>query len=161
MIHSGQTGVERGAARAAKRLGLRVTGFSTTDGRDELGRIPDDVAADLTPCIERGPRSAAIANIQIATALVLLVPVAAHAASLPALATYMREARARSVPIHVLDPTADFERTGRALTALAETSGSIRIYITGPRATRWAEGERVATRFVHAALSDPENVVIR
>jgi len=57
VIHSGQTGVERGAQRAANAVGFPLAGFSSVDRRDELGPLPDDVARNLTPCCERGSRA--------------------------------------------------------------------------------------------------------
>ena len=86
IIHSGQTGVERGAHRAAVSHGLAIAGFMPLDKRDELGPIPADVADMLTPCFDRGPRQAVRANITLASGVLLLVPEAAQPTKFTAVA---------------------------------------------------------------------------
>ena len=154
LIHSGQTGVERGAQRAAVTCGIAVAGFSTTDGRDELGRLAPNVARALTPCFERGPRPAMEANLAIATALVLVVPDARLLRSYAGMEAVARSARARNVPHAIVDPTTDRERLLEWIRALPETSGSVRLFITGPRSTRWLEGERLSWQLVAALRRD-------
>ena len=74
IVHSGQTGVERGAHRAAVSAGLAIAGFMPLDKRDELGPIPNDVVQLLTSCFDRGPRPAVRANIALASGVLLVVP---------------------------------------------------------------------------------------
>ena len=82
IIHSGQTGVERGAHRAAVTLGLDIAGFMPLDKRDELGPVPRDVAEFLTPCFDRGPRPAVRANVALASGALIVVPDAETAEAL-------------------------------------------------------------------------------
>ncbi|HEY3801545.1 MAG TPA: putative molybdenum carrier protein [Kofleriaceae bacterium] len=144
VIHSGQTGVERGVHRAAQTLGLGATGFSTIDERDELGPLPKSVASTLTPCHERGSRAAVRANLQIASGLVVVIPDARTPDRFTAMRSLIGSARASRIPYTVVDPSSDLDDVRRFVDALPTTSGSIRLMITGPRATRWPAGERTA-----------------
>src|SRR5215213_5822285 len=94
IIHSGQTGVERGAHRAAVTAGLSIAGFMPLDRRDELGPIPADVAEVLTPCFDRGPRPAVRANIALASGVLLVVPNAAMPEKFTAMTAVLQGIRA-------------------------------------------------------------------
>ena len=148
VIHSGQTGVERGAHRAAQTLGLGATGFSTLDQRDELGPLPKSIAEALTPCYERGSRAAVRANIQIASGLMVVIPDARTPDRFTAVRSLIGAARAQKLPYRLIDPSSDLDDIRRFVDGLAPTSGSTRVMITGPRATRWAAGERTAWQVV-------------
>ena len=150
IVHSGQTGVERGAHRGAVAAGLSIAGFMPVDKRDEMGPVPDDVAQHLTPCFERGPRAAVRANVALASGVLVVVPDRRHVdkfTAMRAIMTAVRSARAQSL---VCDPTSDTEVVAAWARQLPETSGSVRILVTGPRGTRWADGEGVARRLVTA-----------
>ena len=148
VIHSGQTGVERGAHRAAQTLGLGATGFSTADERDELGPLPKSIATTLTPCHERGSRAAVRANLEIASGLVVVIPDSHTPDRFTAMRTLIGAARAHKLPYTVVDPSSDLDDVRRFADAITPTSGSIRLMITGPRATRWSAGERTAWQVV-------------
>jgi hypothetical protein len=148
VIHSGQTGVERGAHRAAQTLGLGATGFSTADQRDELGPLPKSIATTLTPCYERGSRAAVRANLQIASGLVVVIPDSHTPDRFTAMRTLIGAARAQKIPYAIVDPSSDLDDIRRFTDGLSPTSGSVRVMITGPRATRWAAGERTAWQVV-------------
>lgn len=150
IIHSGQTGVERGAHRAAITLGLPIAGFMPLDGRDEFGALPTDIAQTLTPCFDRGPRPAVRANIALASGVLLVVPVATTPEKFTAMLAVMQGIRSARVPSLVCDPQTNVDDVASWAMGLAETSGSSRIMVTGPRTTRWAEGESVARRLVTA-----------
>jgi len=150
IIHSGQTGVERGAHRAAVAAGLSLAGFMPLDRRDELGPIPHDVAEALTPCFERGPRPAVRANIGIASGVVLVVPAAATPEKFTAMNAVLQGIRSARIPSFVADAKTNLDDVGRWAKSLSETSGSTRIMVTGPRGTRWPDGESVARRLVTA-----------
>ena len=101
ILHSGQTGVERGAQRAAKAIGFPVSGIGTADLRDELGPLPGEIARDLIACPARGPRSAALATLDRAELLVVVVPTVRMNLLSPGLSVLIRKAKQRGTP-HVL-----------------------------------------------------------
>jgi Circularly permutated YpsA SLOG family len=148
VIHSGQTGVERGAHRAAQTVGLGATGFSTLDERDELGPLPTAIASALTPCHERGSRAAVRANLLIASGLVVVIPNRHTPDRFTAIRNLIGSARSQGVPYALVDPTSDLDDVRRFVDAIPPTSGSVRLMVTGPRATRWAAGERTAWQVV-------------
>jgi hypothetical protein len=150
IIHSGQTGVERGAHRAASSAGIEVAGFMPLDKRDELGPVPNDVAERLTACFDRGPRPAVKANVALASGVLLLVPEAPRAEKFTAMGAVMQAVRAARVPLLACDPQTNLDDVVWWVKQLPETSGSVRVMITGPRATRWPEGESLAKRIVSA-----------
>lgn len=150
IVHSGQTGVERGAHRGAVAAGISVAGFMPVDARDELGPVPDDVARDLTPCFERGPRAAVRANVALASGVLLVVPERRHVDKFTAMRAVMTAVRGARTKALVCDPTSDVDEVAAWARGLPETSGSVRVLVTGPRGTRWANGEGVARRLVTA-----------
>jgi hypothetical protein len=152
IIHSGQTGVERGAHRAATTIGVPVAGFMQLDGRDELGPVPVEIAATLTPCFERGPRPAVRANIALASGVLLVVPSASNPEKFTAMMPVLQAVRAARAPVMICDPGTDPDVVARWVFALPETSGSTRILVTGPRGTRWHGGESAAWRLVMAMV---------
>ena len=155
VVHSGQTGVERGAHKAATASGLTVAGFMPVDGRDEMGPIPADVATCLTPCFDRGPRPAVRANIAISSGVVLCVPDASDPGKYTAMAAVLSAARAAKVPYQVVDPLTSLEDVSKWVWNLPTTSGSLRVMVTGPRGTRWHTGEQTARRLVAAITIKP------
>jgi len=150
LLHSGQTGVERGAHRAATTGGIAIAGFMPIDGRDELGPVPGDIAAHLTPCFERGPRAAVRANVALASGVLLVVPDRRHVDTFTGMRAVMTSVRGARVSSFVCDPTTDVLEVAAWAGALAETSGSVRVLVTGPRGTRWLDGEATARRLVTA-----------
>jgi hypothetical protein len=152
ILHSGQTGVERGAHRAATVAGISIAGFMPLDKRDELGPVPPDVADKLTACFDRGPRPAVRANVSIASGVLLVVPDAARAEKFTAMAAVLQAVRSARAPMMACDPKTNLDDVVWWVKHLPETSGSTRLLVTGPRATRWPEGEGIAKRIV-AAIS--------
>ena len=148
IIHSGQTGVERGAHRAAVAAGFSIAGFMPLDKRDELGPIPADIAATLTPCYDRGPRPAVRANIALASGVLLVVPDSLSPEKFTAMTAVQQAVRAAHVPSLVVDGRTNLDDVVQWVRQLPETSGSTRIMVTGPRSTRWTDGEAVARRLV-------------
>jgi hypothetical protein len=148
LLHAGQTGVERGAQRAAAAVGLRTSGFCTFDQRDEFGRLPPAVARNLMPCTHRGPRASVEANLQIASGLIVLIPDRKRIAENPGMAAALRLARAHRLPHATIDPASNREELYAWMCRLPSTSGSTRILMTGPRGTRWPNGERAAWQLI-------------
>lgn len=120
------------------------------DRRDELGPIPPDVADQLTTCFDRGPRPAVRANIALASGVLVVVPVAATPEKFTAMSAVLQGIRSARVPSLICDAQTNLDDVGRWARNLPETSGSTRVMVTGPRGTRWAEGEAVARRLVAA-----------
>ncbi|MBA3542000.1 MAG: hypothetical protein H0T79_20460 [Deltaproteobacteria bacterium] len=150
VIHSGQTGVERGAHRAAVAAGIQLAGFSPLDGRDELGPLPEAVSQYLTPCFERGSRPPVRANVALASGLLVVVPDARIADKFTGIGVTLKIARELAVPYRIADPSTNSDELVAWARSLPETSGSVRLMVTGPRETRWADGEKVAWQIVAA-----------
>jgi hypothetical protein len=150
VVHSGQTGVERGAHQGAIAAGLAVGGFCRHDRRDELGPLPAEIADVLTPCIERGPRQAVAANLRLAAAAIIVVPAASEWESFPAMSAVQHATRKFNLPIFVCDPGTNVSEVARWVRTVPAPVGPVRIAVTGPRATRWLAGEALATRIVKA-----------
>jgi len=120
------------------------------DRRDELGPVPPHVAEHLTPCFDRGPRPAVRANIAIASGVVLVVPVATTPEKFTAIPAVLQAVRQARVPVLICDRSTNLDDVSWFVKNLEETSGSTRVLVTGPRGTRWPEGEAVARRIVVA-----------
>ena len=149
ILHSGQTGVERGAHHGAVACGLPVRGFMRPERRDELGPLPDDVACVLTPCDDGGQRAAVLATLGLATAVVLVVPDIRLAIRRRTSTWVLRGARAKQVPYWMCDGETSVTDIASWYAKLASDVDH-RILVTGPRATRWKDGESVARRLVKA-----------
>lgn len=148
ILHTGQSGVERGADRAARSVGFAVEGFSTYERRDELGALPPEIATDLVRCETRGARSALRSTLERADVLVIAVPDSRDANANTGVEALRRNARAAGVPHWLVDPAGDLEALAVRLRALEATTDPLRILVTGPRFTRWREGERLGWRVV-------------
>jgi hypothetical protein len=148
IVHSGQTGVERGAHRAAVTVGLTVAGFMPLDKRDELGLVPADIAELLTPCFERGPRAAVRANVAVASGVIVTVPDSSRTETFTAMAAVLQAIRSARLPFVAVDANTNLDDVVRWVKQLPETSGSTRVMVTGPRGTRWPAGEGVARRII-------------
>lgn len=160
ITHTGQSGVERGADRAARTVGFEVEGFCTFEQRDELGALPPEIVGDLTPCPQRGARSALRATLEQANVLVIAVPDASRANTNAGVEALRRNARLAGVPHWVVDPIADLDEVATKLRRMELATEPMRVMITGPRLTRWREGERLGWRVV-AQLSLAPVVVAR
>jgi hypothetical protein len=150
ILSSGQTGVERGAARAALTAGLSLAGVMPLDRRDELGPIPPEIAQALTQFTERGPRQAVRANVQLASGVLLVIPEATTPDRFTAMTSVLQAVRVAGCSSFIADGSTNVDDVARWAKALPESSGSTRILVTGPRATRWPDGEAVARRLVSA-----------
>lgn len=147
IVHSGQTGVERGAYQAACAIGLPRLGVMPSDGRDELGRIPSDVRLDLVAGLERGHRAAVRSCIELATAVLLVVPIASAPSRFTAMSVVLRGAAQCGRACFVADAVTDVEDIAAWFASLGADE-RVRLFVTGPRGTRWGSGEAVARRLV-------------
>jgi CheY-like chemotaxis protein len=159
ITHTGQSGVERGADRAARTVGFEVDGFCTFEQRDELAVLPPEILADLTPCKQRGARSALRATLERASVLVIAVPDASEANRNAGVEALRRSARLAGVPHWVVDPLSDLDEIATKFRRM-ELFTDLRVMITGPRLTRWRDGERLGWRVV-AQLSLAPAAVVR
>jgi hypothetical protein len=150
ILHSGQTGVERGADEGARAAGLPVAGFMPPDCRDELGRIPNHIALDLTTHHEKGFRPAVMGNLEIASAAILVVPDAQTPAVFTATSWLLNRIRAKRCPMLVCDPRTSLADAASWAKRIPESCGSVRLLVTGLRATRWDAGHRTTRRIVIA-----------
>ena len=150
VLHSGQTGVERGAHRGALAAGLFIAGFMPLDRRDELGPIPQDIARFLTPCFDRGPRPAVRANVALASGALVVVPDATQPEKFTAMLALLQAVRAAKLPSFICDAGTNLETIVQWARSVPETSGSKRLLVTGPRGTRWDRAEAIARRIVSA-----------
>jgi len=148
ILHTGQTGVERGADRAARAAGFEVRGFCQRDLRDELGVIPPHIAADLTPLTKRGARAAWEPTLEASNVLVVAVPDRDAAADSAGIAALRRLARKKHVPHVVVDPNEDLDAVARDLRAREARAARLAIMVSGPRRTRWADGENIGWQLV-------------
>lgn len=130
-------------------------------GRDELGILPPDIAAMLTPASSSGARNAQMGTIELATAVLVLVPVKSAFARETGMASIVRAARNRGLPYEIADPTTTTDSLLEWLPAAEPT----RLMITGPRGTRWPEGDRAAwqlvTRLIMATSPDRDVIIPR
>lgn len=143
--------MERGAARAATQLGKPVEGICQPTQRDEWGPLPDDIARTLTPCATAGQRVALDATMAMSSALLVIVRDRRAIGDETGIAALLRKARARALPCEVADPTTRPEQLAAWARTLPEPA---RLLVTGPRGTRWSEGESVALRLVTRFLSE-------
>ena len=127
---------------------MQVEGFCTFERRDELGALPPEIAADLTACELRGARSALRATIERADVLVIAVPDAAQANANTGIEALRRASRAAGVPHWVVDPATDLDKMSLRLRQLEQTTDPLHVMVTGPRFTRWREGERLGWRLI-------------
>jgi CheY-like chemotaxis protein len=148
ITHTGQSGVERGADRAARTVGFTVEGFCTFEQRDELAVLPPEILADLTPCPQRGARSALRATLERANVLVIAVPDVSEANSNAGVEALRRSARLAGVPHWVVDPLSDLDEVATKFRRMELVTDPLRVMISGPRLTRWRDGERLGWRVV-------------
>ncbi len=158
VLHTGQSGVERGADRAARLTGISVAGVCSAEGRDELGMLPAEILRDLARCETTGVRNALRATLAQADALVIAVPEARRIIEVTGMDQIRRASRNAGTPVWVVDPTTDLDAVSGQMARLLSRE-PLRVMITGPRLTRWREGERLGGRIVaELSMHVPEAV---
>ncbi len=148
IVHTGQTGVERGACQAARAVGLPTLGVMPSDGRDERGRIPPDVSADLVVGLERGHRAAVRSCVELATSVLVVIPVAAAPSRFTAMSVVTGAAGRAGRSWFIADLVTDVDDIAAWVARQPTPDGAPRLFVTGPRGTRWTSGEAVARRIV-------------
>lgn len=151
VIQGGQTGVDRGAHKAALEVGFQVNGYMPADGKDELGYIPGNVASHLRRCPQRGYAARTRANLLLADALLVVVEDRVDPYRTPGTKFTLTEARARKQPRLLVDETFPVQDVATWFGSFATMSQPLHsLMVAGPRASRWDRGEAVAASFVRA-----------
>jgi hypothetical protein len=174
LLHGGQTGVDRAAHEAAIDNGWRLAGYMPRDGRDELGKIPEEVARFLVPHEKTGYPARTEANVQMASAALIVVQDADDPRVTPGTAKTIDLAALRKLPRMIVDPKFDASQIARwiwselllmnrtlrlpfADDVEALKPAPTRLLVAGPRESKW-QGARVETgallRHVARALAD-------
>lgn len=174
IIHGGQTGVDRGAHEAALNNSWRIAGYMPRDGRDELGRIPQEVARFLALHDKPGLAARTEANVRTAAATLIVVRAANDPRATPGTAKTLDLAAACRLPRMVVDPTTDPTKVARWIynslfargtlplpfeAPTVDSHGTIppRLLVAGPRESKWqgAQSETAALlRRIALALTE-------
>ena len=158
VVHGGQTGVDRGAHEAAIANGWRVAGYMPSDARDELGPIPEAVARFLVPHNKMSYAARTVANVQSASAALIVVHDAGDARATPGTAKTIDLAVQQRLLSRIVDPTTDAVQIARwiwsdvlmlrtlmlPLDGLKLDPAPTRLLVAGPRESKW-RGARVET----------------
>lgn len=151
VVHGGQSGVDRGAHEAAIDNGWLVAGYMPRDGRDELGRIPPDVARFLTPHDKASYALRTAANVRSASALLVVVPDADAPRATPGTARTIDLAIERRLRRRIVSPSTDPGAIARwiwidllgtgtlplPLETIAPDPTPTRLLVAGPRESKW------------------------
>jgi hypothetical protein len=163
LVNGGQTGVDRGAARAAARLKLPIKGWrpAVTQEQCEDGDLPAMLARALRPLEFGGYQKRTVANVADSDALLVITNNRLRLNGGTKLTVDIAKGRA-GMQIFVEDPTAG---TGalivvdawlRNITALYDRP--INLMVAGPRKSKWPEGERVTEEFLLELLGPQEKL---
>lgn len=172
LVHGGQTGTDRGAHEAAIDNGWSVTGYMPRDGRDELGKIPEEVARYLMAHDKVNYAARTAANVRMATAALFVVRAADDPRETPGTTMTLKLASERRLVYRVVDPRVDPTAIARWIWAdlllmtrtltlpfLEQPLDPVpaRLLVAGPRESKWP-GARVQTadllRRVGGALTE-------
>ena len=152
IIHGGQTGVDRGAHEAAIDNGWPIAGYMPRDQRDELGRIPPDVARFLVPHDKTSYAARTEANVRTAAAVLIVVKDADDPRATPGTAKTIDLAMERGLRRLIVDPSDDAGMIARWIWYdLLMVSGTLplpletppiapiptRLLVAGPRESKW------------------------
>lgn len=154
ICHGGQTGVERGAHAGALDTGLLIAGYMPRNQHDEAGWIPKEISDRLWRCIV-GERDGGLparmgANIELCHAVLFIVQDSERVEIDPDTELAFELAGKSKRPWMAATPDTLVKEIQRWMTGLREDHGpgELRLLVTGPRASRWPNGEQVARSFV-------------
>lgn len=152
--------MDRGAHEAALDSAWGITGYMPRDGRDELGRIPQDVSRFLVPHDKPGLAARTDANVRAAAAALVVVRRADDPRVTPGTAQTLDLVTLRHLPQMIADPATDPTKIARwiwntllAHRTLALPLGALphesqqntpRLLIAGPRESKWP-GAKIMT----------------
>lgn len=153
ILHTGQTGVERGAYRAARVSDIPIGGVCNMHRRDELGALPAHMLAELEPAKRAGSRVSVLETIGLANAVVFAVPDIESVNTVTGYVALRREIQAAGLFHRIVDPTSNLVELAEQLRLLELREHRLDLLITGPRQTRWARGEALGFQIVSAVGS--------
>lgn len=142
-------------------MGITVRGFCQLNGRDELGKLPPDIARDLIDCEKRGYRTPWQRTLELADAVAILVPKRTAVLANPGFDTLLDLVRERNIPSFTMDPGTDVDALVRRLLAIPHHNPYLSLMVTGPRETRWSLGERIGFDVVSAFVALRERQIHR
>lgn len=146
IIVGGQTGVDRGAHKAAWDKGLKVEGFMPKGCYDEDGPIPPGIAKDLQECSLEGYPARTAMNVEMAGGLLAIVG-NVRMKKTPGTFQTMQLAQLHNICVWCLDQFSsvwEIDDVARSI----RSQGVSRLMIAGPRRSKWYNGENVARRIV-------------
>ena len=164
IIQGGQTGVDRGAYQAAVDNGWSLAGYMPREARDELGPIPKDVARHLVPHDRAGYGARTEANVQSASAVLIVVRDAREPGATPGTAKTIELAAGRRLRCKIVDPTSDAAPIARWIWNDLRTPGVLmlaldnfqdldpvptRLLVAGPRESKWPGARLETVAFLH------------
>lgn len=156
IIHGGQTGVDHGAHDAALNNGWNIGGYMPRNGRDELGKIPEEISRFLLRHHTEGLAARTEANVCTAGAVLLVVKDALSPRATPGSAKTLDLAIRRHLPRMIVDPAThpgliarwiweNLLRPGTLALPLEERPDALpRLLVAGPRESKWP-GARAET----------------
>lgn len=164
ILQGGQTGVDRGAWRAAIDNGWAVGGWMPSNCRDELGQIPQEVTQHMMPLHMGGLSARTQANVTEAAALLIVVPDAQDPKATPGTKLTLELAAARGLPRLIADPSTPAIEVARWIRGLLrggiqlvldqrhdlgfrarpQLDGALLLMVAGPRESKWP-GAQVET----------------
>ncbi|MFT3693810.1 MAG: response regulator [Kofleriaceae bacterium] len=148
ILHTGQTGVERGAYRAARLSGIPVSGVCNRHARDEILPLPADMLATMRVAAKSGSRFAAYETVALANAVLIAVPDVKTARKVAGIGALLRAVQAAGLASALVDPAANMTELSAELQEHELRMGKLDLFVTGPRQTRWAEGEQFGFQLV-------------
>lgn len=148
VIQGGQTGVDRGAWRAAVAANVPRSGYMPKDRCDEFGMIPDAVANDLMAS-SYGLGARTKANVNLCHACVVIVQDEQKPYATPGTAHTLRCTRSLGKMSWTLPGDASDVAISRVIDAIrwyVKTFPNVptRLMFAGPRQSMWAEAEERA-----------------
>lgn len=146
IIVGGQTGVDRGAHKAAWDKGLKVEGFMPMTGVDEDGPIPPGIAKDLKPCPIEGYAARTVMNLEEAHGVLIIIETLGRLFATPGTKMTWQHASVMGLPRWYVDPHSSIKELAHNI----QRASIERLMVAGPRHSLWPEGEDEARRIVRA-----------
>lgn len=151
IIVGGQTGVDRGAHKAAWDKGLKVEGYMPANGCDEDGPIPPGIAKDLLRCSLEGYPARTTMNVEMADGLLAIVENERMVLT-PGTRQTIQLAQLSVIPVIRLDQFSSRMEIKDAARYVRDW-GVTKLMVAGPRRSKWSGGEDAARQIVRELAS--------